>query len=117
MGIAALILGIVSGIVSLFPFCGIVAFLPATIGVILGIIDIVIKANNKQPKGISIAGTIISVLSVVFIIIYNLIWLSAIASSVTDNSLEYDDSEYNESPDYIEDIPDAFDNYDINYDL
>ena len=47
MGIAALVLGIVSIIIAFVPFCGIIAFLPALVGLILGIIDLVIKNKIK----------------------------------------------------------------------
>ena len=45
MGVAALILGIVSTIFGFVPFCGIIAFVPAVVGLILGIIDIVQKST------------------------------------------------------------------------
>ena len=48
MGIAALVLGIVSIIIAFVPFCGIIAFLPALVGLILGIIDLVIKNKQNQ---------------------------------------------------------------------
>ena len=65
MGIAALVLGIIS--ILLIPFCGFFTYLPAIIGLILGIIDIVLKKKNGEKKGIAIAGTILSTISVVLI--------------------------------------------------
>lgn len=70
MGIAALVLGIISLIVSFIPFCGIIAFFPAVIGLILGIVDIVMKSKANQPKGMSIAGTVLSAIAIVFMIFW-----------------------------------------------
>ena len=70
MGIAALILGIISIIVSFVPFCGIIAFLPAMVGLILGIVDLVLKSRQNQSKGTSIAGVILSSLAIVIMIFW-----------------------------------------------
>lgn len=50
MGIAALVLGIVSIIVSFIPFCGLIGLLPALIGLILGIVDVVKKSKVENQK-------------------------------------------------------------------
>ena len=76
MGIAALVLGIVSIIISFIPFLNVVAFMPAMVGLILGIIDIVKKTKNKEPKGKSIAGTILSAIAMVIIVVS---WISMVA--------------------------------------
>lgn len=67
MGVAALVLGIISIIIGFIPFCGAIAFVPAIIGLILGIVDIVKKSKSKEPKGIAIAGTVLSTIAVVVI--------------------------------------------------
>ncbi len=67
MGVAALVLGIISILIAIIPFCGAIAFLPALIGLILGIVDTVIKAKAGKKKGISIAGLVLSALAVVLI--------------------------------------------------
>lgn len=67
MGVAALVLGIISIIIGFIPFCGAIAFVPAIIGLILGIIDIVQKSKKKEPKGMAIAGTILTGLAIVII--------------------------------------------------
>lgn len=73
MGVASLILGIISLIVGFVPLCGIIALIPAIIGLILGIIDIISKNKTKEKKNQSIAGIILSAISIVFIIFWAII--------------------------------------------
>ena len=84
MGIASLVLGIVSIIISFIPFLNVVAFIPAMVGLILGIIDIVKKTKNKEPKGKSIAGTILSAIAMVIIAVS---WISMVA--LVNNETNY----------------------------
>lgn len=70
MGVASLILGIVSLIIGFVPLCGSIALLPAIVGVILGIIDIIKKNKTKEKKGQSIAGLIMSVISIIVIVFW-----------------------------------------------
>lgn len=72
MGVAALVLGIISIVIGFIPVIGAIAFVPAIVGLILGIVDIVKKNKEKQPKGMSIAGTVLSSIAIVFI----LFWIS-----------------------------------------
>ena len=58
MGVASLILGIISLNVGFVPLCGIIAIIPAIIGLILGIIDVIRKNKTKKKKNQSIAGII-----------------------------------------------------------
>lgn len=64
MGIAALIIGILSIIIAIIPFCGMIALLPAIIGLILGIVDVVKKSKKGEKKGIGIAGIILTGLAI-----------------------------------------------------
>lgn len=70
MGVASLVLGIVSVVLGFIPLCGIIALVPAIIGLILGIIDWVKKKKAGEPKGKSIAGTICSGVAIGFILFY-----------------------------------------------
>lgn len=67
MGVASLVLGIVSIIIGFIPFCGAIAFIPAVIGLILGIVDAVKKSKSQEPKGMAIAGIILSAIAIVVI--------------------------------------------------
>lgn len=64
MGIASLVLGIVSLVLGFVPFVWLIAIIPAIVGLILGIISL---AKKKQ-KGQSIAGIIISAITIVLLI-------------------------------------------------
>lgn len=79
MGIASLVLGILSAIIGFIPLCGMIALLPAFIGLILGIVDAVKKSKAGEPKGMAIAGIILSAISIVIIIAW---WALAIVGSM-----------------------------------
>lgn len=84
MGIAALVLGIISLILGFIPFCGVIAFLPAIIGVILGIVDIVVKKKKQEKIGISIAGLVLSILAVIVITFWTFVIGAAVTSTTVD---------------------------------
>lgn len=104
MGIAALILGIISLIIGFIPLCGSIAMFPAIIGVILGIVDVILKSKKGEKKGVSIAGLVLSAISIVVIIFWVFVFGVA-ASSVDVNELE----------DALEDYEDSYYYYDYNY--
>lgn len=79
MGIASLVLGIISIVIGLIPFCGMIAIVPAIIGIILGIVDVVKKSKEEKAKGVSIAGIVLSAFAVIFIIF----WVFVLASDTT----------------------------------
>lgn len=91
MGIAALVLGIVSIILSFIPFCGIIAVVPAIIGLILGIVEVVKKSKAGENKGMGIAGIILTALAIVITIVYNVFVVALIGAAATD----YDSYDYN----------------------
>ena len=67
MGIASLILGIISIILGFIPVAGVIMIIPAIVGLILGIISIV----KSTKKGISITGVILNSLAIIIIIIFS----------------------------------------------
>ena len=95
MGIAALILGIISFILSFIPICGLVGLLPAIIGLILGIVEVVKKSKAGEPKGLGIAGIILTSIALIVSIVWNLVVVAAIGVAAS----EYEDynSLYNSS--------------------
>lgn len=78
MGIAALILGIVSILIMMIPFCGTIGVLPAIVGLILGIVDIIQKQKASKPRGIAIAGISLSAVA----IIGSIIWMILISGTI-----------------------------------
>ncbi len=59
-----------------------IAFIPAIIGLILGIVEIVKKSKEKASKGMGIAGTILSAISIVVMIFW--FFVVGIAFSTVD---------------------------------
>lgn len=67
MGIASFVVGITCLVLS--PFLSVLLILPSILGLILGIVDTVIKSKKKQPKGLSIAGIVLSTIALVICIL------------------------------------------------
>ncbi|MBP3256256.1 MAG: hypothetical protein J6M60_07230 [Clostridia bacterium] len=84
MGIASLVLGIISMITGFVPFCGSIAFLPALIGLILGIIDIVKKSKSNEKKGLAIAGTVMC--AVAILVIFFWVFVAAAGSGANNTN-------------------------------
>ena len=78
MGIASLVLGIISMIIGFIPLCGSVAFVPAVIALILGIVDTVQKSKKGESKGISVAGIVLSSIAIIVISL----WIFAFGAAV-----------------------------------
>lgn len=87
MGVASLVLGILSVLICWIPCVNYLAFIPAIIGVILGIVDTVKKSKSGESKGMAIAGLILSAIAVVIIFFWTVIF-GAAASTVNEDSLE-----------------------------
>ncbi len=60
MNIAALVLGIIAILIAFIPFIGVVAFFPAVIGGLLGLIG---SLGKKPGRGVSIAGLILCIMA------------------------------------------------------
>ena len=85
MGVAALVIGIVSLIVGFIPFCGTWAMLPAVVGLILGIVDTVLRSGRKQPRGMSIAGIVLNALAMLIIVVW---WALAFSRLDMTNAMQ-----------------------------
>lgn len=81
MGIASMVLGIVAIIGAWIPLCNYISFLPALVGLILGIVDAVKKKKSGGKKGMAIAGIIISAISIVFIIVWTILLTIGVVAS------------------------------------
>ena len=89
MGVAALVLGIVSVVIGIIPFCGTWAIIPAIVGLVLGIVDWVKKNKEGNPKGKAIAGVICSAVAIVVILSYYFVVIVA-ANKATKELNDYD---------------------------
>ena len=87
MGIASFVIGLTCLILS--PFLSIFLILPAILALILGIVDTVIKSKKKLPKGLSIAGIVLSTISlaVCILIVVFAVYIYNNASESISNSL------------------------------
>lgn len=116
MGVASLVLGIISLLTSWIPFVCFLAFILAVIGLILGIVDSVKKSKaNDRKKGISIAGLIISAIAIPIIIIMSFVSIGILIAIIEDSNYNYD--YYNDYYDYYDyDYNDYYDDwYDAYY--
>jgi len=80
MGIASLVIGIVSAVLGFIPFCNYFALIPAGVGFILGLVDVILKATKKEPGiGLGIAGIVLNIVSIVVILLWTLVFAAAAA--------------------------------------
>ena len=63
MGIASLVLGIVSVVFCFLPCLSYVALITCIIGLVLGIIDLIKKKQSGEPKGQAIAGIVLNAIA------------------------------------------------------
>ena len=70
MGVAALVLGIISLLLSFIPVIGLLGIGLAIIGLILGIIDWVQKKKKEEKHGLAIAGVICAAVAIVIVMLY-----------------------------------------------
>lgn len=100
MGIASLILGIISLSMGWIPFICFVMFALAIVGLILGAVDVA-KKNKIEggKKGIGIAGLVISALAIPVIIISSVITIGVVVTVINEPELYdemYDNYEFDE---------------------
>ncbi|MDD5698307.1 MAG: hypothetical protein PHH77_06785 [Victivallaceae bacterium] len=74
MGIASMVIGIVAAVLAFIPFCGYFAFIPAVIGLVFGIIDVVMKSKAQRPNGQGIAGIVLNAVAIVVIALWTLVF-------------------------------------------
>ena len=67
MGIASFVIGLTCLILS--PFLSILLILPAILALVLGIVDTVLKSKKKQPKGLAIAGIVLSTIALIICVL------------------------------------------------
>lgn len=122
MGVASLILGIISLTMGWIPFICFIMFALAIVGLILGAIDVHKKSKIEGgKKGLGIAGLVISAIAIPVIIISSIISIFAFMFAINDDLInDYDnlqnDYYYNEYRDYWNYDSDVdFDNFIRNY--
>lgn len=105
MGIAALVIGIIAAILAFVPLCGMIAFVPAVVGLILGIVDVVLKGKKEIPKGVGIAGIVLNAIAIVIIFVWTTLFAAAATGAAT--GLEELGSEMNKAAAEMEALAEA----------
>ena len=90
MGIASFVIGLICLILS--PFLSVFLILPAILGLILGIVSVVIKSKKKEPKGLAIAGIVLSTIALVVCVLVTFLLIN-VYTAVSDNISDYIDNE------------------------
>jgi len=80
MGIASMVIGIVAAVLAFVPLCGYFAFLPAIVGLILGIIDVAMKGKAQKPKGQGITGIALNAVAIFIIALWTLVFAASAAA-------------------------------------
>jgi len=110
MGIASFVLGIISLVMGWIPFVCFLTLMTAIIGLIFGIIDTIKKSkNNDKNKGFSIAGLIISAISIPIILIMSVVSIAVIIEDkeINDSYNRYYD-DYYDNDDWLDDWYDDY---------
>jgi len=83
MGVAALVLGIISIILSFIPFCGWFTFLLPLTGLGLAIGELITKGKQELPKGMGIAGLVLNIIALIVMTVMLLI-IGALIGGIAD---------------------------------
>ncbi len=79
MGLISFILGIISLILSFLPITHFLSILPAIIGLILGVTDLIYSRKKEEYKrGFSISGIVLCTIALAFSIIWTTLFIVAI---------------------------------------
>lgn len=88
MGVASFVIGLICLLLS--PFLSVFLLLPALLALVLGIVDTAIKSKKKLPKGLSIAGIVLSAIALVVAGAITIIAVGIYSYNV-NNRLDLDD--------------------------
>jgi len=69
-------------VLAFIPLCGYIAFVPALVGLALGIVDIIQKSKKNESKVMGIVGVITNAVAIVIIIVWTLVF--AVAGAAAD---------------------------------
>ncbi len=89
MDIASLVIGIVAVIVGFIPCVQVFVFLPALVGLILGLVSFLRKRQVEEPTGIAIAGILLNAVPLVIMTILAIfVGFSADAATINDMTIK-----------------------------
>lgn len=76
MGLTALILGIISVILSLIPFCNYIGLVPAIIAIVFGVVSLTQKdKNDLNHRAMSITGIVFGALAIMISVVWSVLFL------------------------------------------
>jgi len=81
MGIASMVIGIIAAILAFIPFCGYFAFIPAVIGLVLGIVDVALKSKSQKSKGQGVTGIVLNGVAILIIALWTLVFAAVPAAT------------------------------------
>jgi hypothetical protein len=67
MAVAGLVFGILAIVIAFVPCIGILAIIPAILGIIFSIVGLVKSRKTGQGKGMAVAGLILSILAIIWV--------------------------------------------------
>lgn len=74
-----MVIGIIALVVGFVPFCGAWAIIPAAVGIVLGMVDVIVKSKRNEKRGQAIAGLVLNPLAIAIVVTW---WvLAAIAAN------------------------------------
>ena len=72
-----MVIGFVSVVLGFIPLCGNIALIPAIVGLVLGIVDVVMKSKKNLPKAAGIAGIVLCAVAICIIMFYNIVFVAS----------------------------------------
>ncbi len=81
MGIASMVIGIIAAVICFIPLCNYFAFIPALVGLVLGIVSTVLSIKKQQPRGMAVAGIVCNAVAIGIIVLYTIILAAPAAAA------------------------------------
>jgi len=76
LGLSALILGIISVILSLIPFCNYIGLVPAIIAIVFGVVSLAQQEKNDlNHRAMSITGIVFGSLAILISVVWSILFL------------------------------------------
>ncbi len=76
MGLTSLILGIISIVISVIPFCNYIGLLPAVVGIVFGVVSLTMPEKNEyNNKAIAITGICFGGISIIISLVWSILFL------------------------------------------
>lgn len=89
MGVVSMLIGIVSAVLGFCPLFSWLAVFPASVGLILGMVDVKRKFKPGQKKWQGRAGIIINAAAIVIILLWSMFFATAVCEEIFDFSSSF----------------------------